>query len=322
MSMRDAKSRQPARIRLAAAAVVLAFTASGCGGSGEFVEPEGPLAGLELQVAAKDFSEQRILARIAAYALQTLGAEAAPVDMVGSSNTRAALEAGEVDMYWEYTGTAWISYLGETKPLPDPEEQFAAVAERDLADNGIHWTAPPAWFSNTYAMAVRSDLAKKWDLKTLSDLAEFAREHPDDATFCIETEFSTRDDGWPGLIDAYSMEVAKDRVHMVDTGIIFTELAKASTCAFGDVFATDGRIKALGLTTLEDDRAFFPNYNPTPTYSSELAEEHPEIDELLARINKELTEKEILALAERADYYGDDPEEIAEDWLREKGFLD
>ena len=99
-------------------------------------------------------------------------------------------------------------------------------------------------------------------MRTLSDLAELAKNKPEEATFCIESEFSARDDGWPGLQEAYGIELPQRNVKLVDLGVVYTETKKGEPCNFGEVFTTDGRIAALNLQVLEDDKHFFPVYNP------------------------------------------------------------
>jgi osmoprotectant transport system substrate-binding protein len=132
--------------------VVLAVLPA-CGGSEATGGGEGPLAGASFVVGAKDFAEQNVLAELTAHVLRANGAAAEAKEIKGSINTRKALEAGEVDLYWEYTGTAWVTYLGETTPLPDPQQQYDAVAQADRERNGIAWL-PAADFNNTYALAV------------------------------------------------------------------------------------------------------------------------------------------------------------------------
>src|SRR5690625_5133780 len=144
----------------AAAATAALFGLAACGSSGvEQGSASDKLDGLEGVIGSKDFAEQHVLAHITSQYLNAHGANLeANTSMVGSANVRAAFETGELDGYWEYTGTAWITYFQETEPLETPEEMFAAVKESD-AEDGIHWF-DPAPLNNTYAMAV---LAEKGD---------------------------------------------------------------------------------------------------------------------------------------------------------------
>jgi osmoprotectant transport system substrate-binding protein len=297
----------------------LTLTACAAGGdttTGDGAE-EGLVSGLTGEVGAKDFSEQFILAHITSQLLNANGADTtANTSVVGSANVRAALEGDDFLGYWEYTGTSWITYNGNTAPVVGEEAQFEATKKAD-ADNGIAWL-DAAPFNNTYAFAILSDKAKKLGVATLSDIAALPVE---DQTFCIESEFSTRDDGWPGLKKAYGIEVPDSNVSLLDTGVIYDTTAKGDVCNFGEVFATDGRISALKLTVMEDDEAFFPVYQGAFTVKQSTLDKYPGIAEVLALVSSKLTTEEMQRLNALADVDGEDPEDIATDWLTEQGLI-
>ncbi|TDD14529.1 glycine betaine ABC transporter substrate-binding protein [Kribbella turkmenica] len=300
-----------------ALAAMLTPTLAACGGGSE---GDGPLKGATYVVGAKDFSEQDILANMTALLLSKNGANASAKRITGSVNTRAALESGDLDLYWEYTGTAWITYLKETKPIGDPQQQFTAVKEKDAAKNGIAWL-DPAGFNNTYALAVRSEYAKEKGLKTLSDLAQLAKTSPAEATVCVESEFAARDDGLTGLLNAYGITVPKSQVKTLDTGVIYTETDKGATCTFGEVFATDGRIANLDLTVLEDDKKFFPVYQGAVTLEKTTLDQHPELAEILSPLAKKLDTETMRKLNAEVDVEGLDADDVAKKWLEDQGLL-
>ena len=278
---------------------------------------DGLVAGLTGEIGAKDFSEQFILAHITSQLLNANGANTtANTSVVGSANVRAALEGDDFLGYWEYSGTSWITYNGNTAPVVGEEAQFEATKEADAA-NGIAWL-DPAPFNNTYAFAILSEKGEELGVTTLSDIAALPI---DEQTFCIESEFSTRDDGWPGLKIAYGIEVPDSNVSLLDTGVIYDTTAKGEVCNFGEVFATDGRISALGLTVMEDDKAFFPVYQGAFTLKQSTLDEYPGIAEVLALVSSKLTSAEMQRLNALADVDGEDPEDIATDWLTEQGLL-
>ncbi|MET8942954.1 glycine betaine ABC transporter substrate-binding protein [Streptomyces sp. NPDC004542] len=315
--------RTPLALATSLAAASLMLTA--CGG-GDDVKPTSgsgtDLKGASFTVGSKDFSEQIILGRMTVELLEAHGAKVTDkTNIKGSASTRKALESGDISMYWEYTGTGWITYLKHTKPIADQRQQFEKVAAEDLAKNGVAWIDPPAPLNNTYAFAVRKDKAAELGVKTLSDLAKVSKSKPKEATFCIESEFSTRDDGFPGLVKAYGIKAPKDNVKMLDTGLIYTETAKGDTCNFGEVFATDGRIPANKLVVLEDDKKFFPVYQPALTLKQETLKKYPVLKKIFEPLAKKLTTTEMQKLNALADVEGDDPEDIAHDWLVDNGFV-
>jgi osmoprotectant transport system substrate-binding protein len=309
--------------RLLGLVVVLTMVVAGCGGGGGgSAAGQADLSDAELTVGSKEFTEQLILGQIT---LQTLEAAGASVnDQIGLAGTvaaREALEAGEIDMYWEYTGTAWITHLGETEPIADRQEQFDVLAQRDLEENNIQWLSPPAPANNTYAIAVRSEAAGELGVEKLSDIGRLIEENPEEATICVGTEFATRDDGLPGLEEAYGFQFPSDNVVRIDEGQIYQETDRGERCNLGEVFQTDGRIQALDLTLLEDDQKFFPNYNPALSVRKEVMDQYPGMEEVFAPISEALTTEELQELNRKVDVDGELPDSVAEDWLSEKGFV-
>lgn len=281
----------------------------------------GDLNGVQLSVGGKEFTEQQILCEIAAQALESAGAEVSRTcGMSGSSTVRSALLSGDIDMYWEYTGTAWITYLKETKPIPDPRAQYQAVAERDERKNSIVWLdRAPA--NNTYAVAASRETSKRLGVDTLSEYAELAGRAPAKASFCGAAEFFGRDDGWPGLQQAYGFTLPGNNVSELAFGAIFNSIDKAKPCAFGEVTATDGRIQGLGLVKLDDDKRFFPVYNPAISIRKDRLDANPAIAKVLAPVARALTDKTLQTLNARVDIDGATPEQTAKDWLVKEGFV-
>jgi osmoprotectant transport system substrate-binding protein len=304
---------------IVAAAVSSIAALSGCsGGASQGSGGAGDeLSGLSGEIGSKDFSEQYILAHITTDVLNAHGADLeANTKLVGSANVRQALENKDFVGYWEYTGTSWITYNGNTAPIPGAEAQFEAVKEAD-AKKDIAWL-DPAPLNNTYAFAIRSSEAEKLGVTTMSDVAELPA---DEQTFCIESEFSTRDDGWPGLKAAYGLDVPDSNVTLLDTGVIYTATQKGDDCNFGEVFQTDGRISALDLTVMEDDEQFFPVYQGGFTLQQSVLDEYPAIADVMAEVSPLLTTEEMQKLNARVDVDGEDPEDVASEWLDEQGLL-
>lgn len=275
------------------------------------------LKGASFTVSSKDFTESILLGKITEQLLQAHGATVTDkTNIKGSVNTRTALTSGQIDMYWEYTGTAWITYLKNTKPIADPAAQYDAVKQAD-AGNGIAWlNAAP--MNDTYAMATRAGEADKLGVHNLSDLAKLS---PSDATFCIESEFSTRDDGFPGMTKAYGITAGQSQVKMLDTGVIYTETNKGTTCNFGEVFATDGRIAALKLTVLTDDKHFFPNYNAALTLKQSLLSKYPAIATVINPVAAKLDNATMTELNAEVDAQGLPADQVATNWLKQNGFV-
>lgn len=303
--------------------LALTFGLAACGGDDGGSATEGTLEGASIAVGSKDFDEQLILGNISKLALENAGADVTDeINTGGTDVTRAALTSGEIDTYWEYNGTAWISFFKETEPIADRIEQYEVVAERDLEENDLHWLQP-AEFNNTYALAFPSEAAEELgNPETLSDLGDLIAEDPDAATLCVESEFSARDDGLPGMEETYGYQFPKDNVTVLDTAIVYSAADKQDPCNFGEVFTSDGRVSALDLTVLEDDQGFFPLYNPSPVFTDSVYSEYgEELDTIFDPISEALTQEEMTALNERVSVDLELPEDVAEDWMSENGFI-
>ena len=323
------------RTRLAAglgSLIALAVT-SGCGlgTAGGFVptgELAGPLADVEslegagVAVGSKNFSEQVLLGKIAVILLRSAGADSTDLTNIpGSASARSAQTEGQVDLEWEYTGTAWIDDLGHEQGIPDEEKQYQAVRDEDLEKNGLVWL-PPAPMNNTYGFAATKETAQRLGVEKLSDLKDIPVE---ERTLCVESEFANRNDGLEPMLEAYDIplgsEVPRDNLKTLDTGAIYSATAKG-TCNFGEVFTTDGRIKALDLQVLEDDRNFFPAYNVSVVIREEVLDEHPHIEELFAPVTEKLDDETLIELNAQIDVEGREPADVAFEWLRSEGFIE
>ncbi|MPY80103.1 MAG: glycine/betaine ABC transporter substrate-binding protein [Actinophytocola sp.] len=279
------------------------------------------LSGVQLSVGGKEFTEQLVLCEVTAQALESAGATVQrSCGLSGTNSARAALDSGDIDMYWEYTGTGWVTHLGESGSVSDPDKLYREVASRDKKQNGIAWLKPaPA--NNTYAVAASSETAKKLGVRTLSDYAELAKRNPSQASFCGAAEFFGRSDGWPGLQQEYQFTLPQSEVSELAAGAIYNSIDKADPCAFGEVFATDGRIEALDLTVLEDDKGFFTAYNPAVSIRDTVLSKHPKIADVLEPVASALDNATLRQLNARVDVQGATPEQTSHDWLVKKGFV-
>lgn len=310
-------------------AAVLLLAAAGCGltsGSPltDDVEPGSigrgePLKGAQLTVTSKSFTEQLILGSIMGIAFEAAGADVIDrTGIQGSIGSREAVRKGDADAGYEYTGTAWITYLGHGRPITDPREQWEAVKKED-AGNGLVWL-PPSKLDNTYALAMNQENAKKYGTKTMSEVAKLAKSDPGAVKLCVEVEFANRADGLPGMQKAYGMDVPARNITQMDTGIIYTQTAQGN-CTYGEVFTTDGRIKSMNLAVMEDDRKFFPNYNAAPMINAKSLKEWPAIAEVLNPVTARLDNSVAQTLNAKVDVDGEDPHQVALDWMVEEGFV-
>lgn len=295
--------------------------AAGCGGAGGGASGSAKLSGARFTVGSKEFTEEQIFGELTKQVLENAGASVTYNQLGGTTIARDALTSGRIDMYWEYTGTAWIDFLKHTKPIPNSHKQFEAVAKEDLKKNHIKWLSPPAPENNTYALAVRSEAYNKLGVKKLSDLKQLVQKNPSEATVCGASEFLSRPDGLPGLEKAYGFKFPQNNIAELDEGAIYEAVDKGKKCNFGEVFTTDGRIQALHLKVIKDNKHFFPIYNPALNVREDVYKKHPQLEKLFAPISKKLTTTTMQKLNAKVDVKGQLPETVAKEWLSSNGFI-
>jgi osmoprotectant transport system substrate-binding protein len=315
------KLRKSALALGAAAALVL----SGCAAA-ETTNSGGSLAqydlsGVEIAIGSKDFDEQLILGEMMVAAFEAAGATVDnKVNLGGTNVARAALESGEIDIYMEYNGTGWTVHLGQSDPSFDSEVLTSRVAEMDLANNSIVWVGRSP-FNNTYGFASSPEATEAnggaFDLKSMM---EYVAANPD-AVVCMESEFPSRPDGLVLTETHAGITLPDSQQRILDTGIIYTETA-ASNCDFGEVFTTDGRIPALGLTLVEDPGVNIV-YNVSGTIRQDKYNEAPEaFDGIINAILAPLDNVKMAELNGKVSADGEDPADVARDYLVSEGFID
>lgn len=285
------------------------------------IQPVDALKGVSLTVGSKEFTEQVILGYVIEFAMMAAGADVHDLTNIqGSNSTHQALRNGQVDLTYEYTGTDWINYLGHETPIPDATKQFEAVRDESLAKEGIVWV-DPAPMDNTYALAMNQQTAKETGVKTLSDYAALVKKDPAKASTCLETEFTSRQDGFPGMAAAYGFDSAQAKTSILQTGLIYSATAAGNECKFGEVYTTDGRILGLNLVVLRDDKQFFPHYNATLNIRKKIADQYPQIAQIMKPVSDAITNEEITKLNASVDVDGKDPATVARQWMVDKGFV-
>jgi osmoprotectant transport system substrate-binding protein len=317
--------------RLTGLLATVALLATGCGlnaayrlpfdvGAGS-IKPVPELQGVTIKIGSKNFTEQILLGYIAEVALAAAGADIEDLTNIqGSPSARQALEVGDVDIYWEYTGTSWINFQQETVPIPDEQAQYDAVKKADDERFGIAWLDYSP-VNDKYALATTKEFAQQHNLKTMSDMVALLQKDPSLGTMCVETEFISRQDGLAGAEKTYGYKVPRDNFKEFGVGAIYATLATGKTCNFGEVFTTDGRIRTLDLTVLEDDKNTFPQYNAAPTMRKDFLARYPQLADVLNPVSAKLNNDIILDLSVKIDGAGEDPAVVARDWLIKEGFV-
>lgn len=261
-------------------------------------------------VGAKNFTESDLLAEIVAQQIERR--TGVPVDrrlhLGGTFVCHQAITSGRIDLYVEYTGTAFTAVL-KYPPVQDRDSVYRAVAAEYPKRFGIVW-GKPFGFNNTFAIVVRRRDAERYGLRKVSDVARVAPRWR--AGFGYE--FLERADGFTGLAKTYGLRFAAPPTAM-DLGLTYRALADGRV----DLIAgnsTDGQIEALDLVALEDDRRYFPPYEAAPVIRAAVLERHPGITPVLDELAGRLSDVEMRRLNADADVRHRDIATIAREWLQ------
>ncbi|HTP97801.1 MAG TPA: glycine betaine ABC transporter substrate-binding protein [Casimicrobiaceae bacterium] len=268
-------------------------------------------------VGGKAFTEQQIMTAMTVALLKAKGFTPDRKAGMGSAAVRSALENGQVDVYWEYTGTGLQVFNKIMDKFATPEDAYKKIKEVDAA-KGIVWLNMSA-ANNTYAFAMNADDAKKMNLVTMSDLAKAVKGGAK-ITFASNAEFYSRPDGLPGWQQAYGFEFDRDSVKRMDTGLVYQAL-KDRQVDSGVVFATDGRIPAFNFVVLKDDKNYAPPYNMTPVVRKEILDKNPKLADALNALSAKLNNETMAKLNASVDVDKKTPEEVAEAFLKQNGLI-
>jgi osmoprotectant transport system permease protein len=243
----------------------MAVTA-GLGGVGVAAQSP-PVDARPIVVGSKPFGESYLLAELFAQALEAAGERVARrFGLGGTEIAFPALQQGAIDLYPEYTGSGLLVIL-KAPQESDPVKVFDTVSRRFRDEFDVQWL-PPLGFENTYAMSVRTEMARRLGLKTLSDFARVSREMRAGFT----ADFIGLPDGLPGLRTAYGLE--PQSVHALAPAVKYQALVSGAVDII-DAYSTDGLLERYPLTVLDDDRRFFPPYDAAALVRGSLARERP-----------------------------------------------
>ncbi|WP_312604823.1 osmoprotectant ABC transporter substrate-binding protein OsmX [Kosakonia cowanii] len=275
-----------------------------------------------LVVATKSFTEQHILSALTVQYLQKKGFQVQPQTNIATVISRNAMINKQVDMTWEYTGTSLIIFNHINKRM-SAQETYDTVKRLD-AKHGLVWLNP-ANMNNTYAFAMQRKRAEAEHITTMSQMVaeiEAIRKTNPKKNWLLglDLEFAGRSDGMKPLQQAYGMELDRPQIRQMDPGLVYNAIRDGFVDA-GLVYTTDGRLKGFDLKTLEDDKGFFPSYAVTPVVRKDTLEANPGLEEALNTLSGLLNNEVIISLNAKVDIDHQTPQQVARDFLREKGLL-
>lgn len=306
ISKKKKRSKQKRVLAGSALVITLIFVGTSIGTSIDGVR--------SISIGSKDYTEQAILGNMIADLIEakTDIKVNRRLDLGGTQVCFGALQAEDIDMYIEYSGTAYTDTLKHT-PISDMDLVYKTVKSefKELYDIEV---LKQMNFNNTYVLAVTQETAEEYQLETISDFAKIANTMKSGTVF----EFSNREDGLSGLQKAYGFKMGE--TFTLDGAPRYTALVNGEVDVI-DAFATDGLIKKFGLTTLIDDKEFFPPYYAMPIVRGETLEEYPEIVPILEELGAVLTDEVMIELNYKVDELRESPEKVAKDFLRSNDMI-
>ncbi|WP_319559060.1 ABC transporter substrate-binding protein [Marispirochaeta sp.] len=295
-------------------------TVFAAGGNEKTEEIKGPII-----VASKIDTEGALLGNVIMKVLENDGftvenrTEFGPTDVV-----RKAIIAGEIDIYPEYTGNGGFFFSDTpTETWKNRKAGYELVRKLDLEKNNLVWLEPaPA--NNTWAIAIREDVAGPNNLKSLEDLADYINSGSEFKIAGSE-EFATRPDALPAFEETYGFSLSGEQMLILSGGNTATTEQAASRGTSGVnaamAYGTDGQLPALGLVVLEDSKGVQPVYEPAPIIRKEVLDRYPEIADLLEPVFSRLDLVTLQNLNAKIAVEGMSAEQVAENWLIEAGQL-
>lgn len=287
--------------------LVVSVLLTGCGGTEK--QPT-------IRIGSQTFSEPVILAEMMdALIEQNLGAKVEHVTNLSASfMVHQAMQNNEVDISTRYTGTEMTGVLGLKEPIYDRKAAFDFV-KQEFGKRFNQTVFAPLGFENTYALTVTKEMADKYGLKTVSDLAPYASK----MKLGTDTSFIEREgDGYKALTNLYGLEFG--RTYPMEVGLVYKAVRDKEMDAV-IAYSTDGRLKSFGLATLTDDKHFFPPYEAVIIARNDTLEKFPGLQEELAKLSGLIDTATMTELNYLVDEKKIPAEQVARDFLKQKGLL-
>jgi len=270
-------------------------------------------------VGSADSPEQLVLGGMTVLALEAAGYSV--IDKTGLGRpwmVRAALEAGNIDVWWEYTGDTWASHLSHDQPIAEPGDLYERVRQED-AQNGIIWL-PVAPCQRRIVLLMREADAQSKGIASITDLVGHIDTVDPHLSLCVPEQLYGAAGGIRGMERFYGLRFDEGQVHLMSMSEGYQALAQGECdCTVG--FSTDGEMASASLRSLDDDRGFFQGSNLSAAVRTPLLQEQPGLATTLGQITKLLTQEAMVELNRRVATQADRPGDVARSFLIRNGVI-
>jgi osmoprotectant transport system substrate-binding protein len=266
----------------------------------------------EIVVASKGFTEQDILSELLAQQIETTtNFKVERRRFTSALVTHNALIAGKIDAYVEYTGTAFTSILKQ-KVINDPKVVYEKLKQAYAQKFNLE-VMKPLGFENTFAMIIRGEDAKRYNIQTLSQAGKYTPQWHGGFGY----EFVEREDGFPGLAKTYDLRFAKSP-RLMELGLIYRALLQKQVDMINGN-STDGQIARLGLVVLKDDKQYFPPYEAAPIVRQATLKKYPEVKKAIAQLSGRISADEMRQLNYLVEGELQDIKDVVRQFRKSKG---
>jgi len=265
-------------------------------------------------IGNKGNAEQYILASMLQQLIEKhTDIKATVLDLSGGTPiVHEAMVAKQIDMYPEYSNSGWLYALGHD-PFDGSHEKMVVELKKEYSENyGFTWLGFYG-FDDSYAIAVRKDVAAANDLKTISDIAAISK----DLKFGANPDYFEVSGGYMALADAYGFEF---QTVDLEVGLKYIALSEGQVDAI-NAFTTDGSLARFELTILRDDKAFFQEFYATTLIRDDTLEKYPELRAVLEKLTAQISAAEMISMNDQVETSGRDPKDVAREFLESKGLL-
>ena len=273
-------------------------------------------AAAPIKIATKPMTEQFILGEMLKLVIEDTtdySVELTKGIGGGTNNIMPAMESGDFDLYPEYTSSGYIMVLKHDSDGISDEDMWKQLQKEYKDKYDMSWIGQYG-FNNTYALIIREEAAKKYNLTKTSQLADVS----DELVFGGNSDYIERKDGFHLLCDTYGLKF-KD-VKDIDIGLKYEALKK------GDIdvsngFTTDAQLSNDNVRVLEDDKHLQVNYFCSNVVRNDTLKSHPRLEEAIMKLDNSITDKEMASLNYKVEVEGKEDVQVAKDYLTEKGII-